>query len=72
MSKIQILTQHRLRQYVITTAVFCTMMYVLTSYASATSLFDLLVNVKLEQKQIELGQKPVIFGRVTDQALTSS
>ena len=69
MSKIQILTQRRLWQYVITTTVFCATMYILTSYASATSLFDLLVNVKLEQNQIELGQKPVIFGRVTDQAL---
>ncbi len=37
-------------------------------YASA-SPFDYLVNVKLEQYQIELGQKPVIFGTVTDNVM---
>lgn len=31
--------------------------------------FDYIVNVKLEQYQIEIGQKPVVFGTVTDNVL---
>ena len=43
---------------------FCTC----ATYASAAP-FDFLVNAKLEQQQIELGQKPVVFGTVTDNVL---
>lgn len=38
------------------------------SHASAAP-FDFLINVKLEQHQIELGQKPVVFGTVTDNVM---
>ncbi|HEY8111117.1 MAG TPA: carboxypeptidase-like regulatory domain-containing protein [Candidatus Nitrosotenuis sp.] len=43
---------------------FCTC----ATHASAAP-FDFLVNAKLEQHQIELGQKPVVFGTVTDNVL---
>lgn len=43
---------------------FCTW----STYASAAP-FDFLVNAKLEQHQIELGQKPVVFGTVTDNVM---
>jgi hypothetical protein len=36
------------------------------TYASAAPLLDFIINVKLEQYQIELGQKPVVFGTITD------
>lgn len=36
------------------------------TYASAAPLLDFIINVKLEQHQIELGQKPVVFGTITD------
>lgn len=42
---------------------FCTW-----TYASAAP-FDFLVNAKLEQHQIELGEKPVVFGTVTDNVM---
>lgn len=42
---------------------FCTW-----TYASAAP-FDFLVNANLEQHQIELGQKPVVFGTVTDNVM---
>ncbi len=45
-------------------AAFC----MLASHASAAP-FDFLINVKLEQNQIELGQKPVVFGTLTDNVM---
>lgn len=45
-------------------AIFC----IYVTYASATP-FDFLINVKLEQYQIELDQKPVVFGTVTDNVM---
>lgn len=38
------------------------------AYASAAP-FDYIVNVKMEQYQIELGQRPIVFGTVTDNVL---
>lgn len=36
---------------------------------ASAAQFDYIVNVKLEQYQIDLGQKPVVFGTVTDNVL---
>ncbi|WKT57383.1 carboxypeptidase-like regulatory domain-containing protein [Candidatus Nitrosotenuis chungbukensis] len=57
-----------LRQVTIVGIMFFAMFCVLVSQASAAPL-DFLINVKLEQYQIELGQKPVVFGTVTDNVM---
>ncbi|MBM2852860.1 MAG: carboxypeptidase regulatory-like protein, partial [Candidatus Nitrosotenuis sp.] len=57
-----------LRQFLITVMFFATFCMFVT-YASAAPLPDFIINVKMEQYQIELGQKPVVFGTVTDNVL---
>lgn len=56
-----------MRQIAITGVVF---FIAFCTWASASAAqFDFLVNAKTEQQQIELGQKPIVFGTVTDNVL---
>ncbi len=57
-----------LKQIAVTGIVSFAMFCIGVSYASAAP-FDYLVNVKLDQYEIELGQEPVVFGTVTDNVL---
>lgn len=58
----------RLMRHIVLGIMFFAVMCVGFQYASAAT-FDYLVNAKLEQYQIELGQKPVVYGTVTDNVL---
>ena len=55
-------------RYAVLGIMFFAVLCVGFEYASAAA-FDYLVNAKLEQYQIEMGQKPVVYGTVTDHVL---